>query len=229
MEMRCCKEKQQLQGSPLFPVCKWSEARAPVKQRHSASLPLSRCPKTAGGLHPAWPGTLDFPTFSRSSWFPPRSVLPISLWPWQNSWSWFHRKVTRSSDVIFRGRLFVPSPSNPSNLITLSPWRHHRTATPRDFTKQSASPWNYGTFWMFRSFSLGCITRRKGIKKASCRNGTRLLVLLCFLGCQTLIRGCNFWSHFECHATDSEIIRTRLCCYITLTYIVTFIINISLL
>ena len=144
-----------------------------------------------------------------SSWFPPRSVLPISLWPWQNSWSWFHRKVTRSSDVIFRGRLFVPSPSNPSNLITLSPWRHHRTATPRDFTKQSASPWNYGTFWMFRSFSLGCITRRKGIKKASCRNGTRLLVLLCFLGCQTLIRGCNFWSHFECHATDSAIIRTR--------------------
>ena len=52
----------------------------------------------------------------------------------------------------------------------------------------SASPWNYGTFWTFQCLSLGCITRRKGIKKASCRNGTRLFVLLCFLGCQTLIR-----------------------------------------
>ena len=39
-----------------------------------------------------------------------------------------------------------------------------RIATPRDFIKQSASPWNYWTFGTFRSISLGCITRRKGIK-----------------------------------------------------------------
>ena len=108
---------------------------------------------------------------------------------WQPLWSWFRRKVTSSLNVIFRGRLFVPSTSDPSNPVSFSPWRHHRTVTPRDFTKQSASPWNYWTFGTFRSFSLGCITRRKGIKKASCCDvchSTRLLVLLCFSGCQTL-------------------------------------------
>ena len=130
---------------------------------------------------------LDFPTFSDPPEFPQDLFSRFHHMEWQPLWSWFLRKMTSSLNVIFRGRLFVPSTSDPANPVSPLLWHHHEP--PSSGRHQlSASPWNYGTFGTFRPFSLGCITRRKCIKKASCRNGTRLLVLLCFLGCQTLIR-----------------------------------------
>ena len=67
--------------------------------------------------------------------------------------------------VKFRNVLFVTSPSN----------RH-----PRDVLFVPRIPVITGLSGSFHSQKLGKSTRRKGIKKASCRNGTRLLVLLCF-------------------------------------------------
>ena len=76
---------------------------------------------------------------------------------WQPHWSWFRRKVISSLNVIFRGRLFVPSTSDPSNLITLSPWRHHRTIPHRDDTNYPQALEITGLLGRFGLFLLGVL------------------------------------------------------------------------
>ncbi len=70
-----------------------------------------------------------------------------------------------------------------------------RTVTHRDDTNYPQALDISGHSGRFGLFLLGIFTRRKDIKKphaVTFRHSTRLLVLLCFLGCQTLNKFVNF-------------------------------------
>lgn len=117
--------------------------------------------------------------------------------------------ISSKSDKFFERHLpqtvfrSVPIRSVKSRLfLTVTPPSNHPHRDDTNYPK----PLILLNFWTFRCLSLGCITRRKGIKKASCRNGTRLLVLLCFSGCQTLIR-------FVIFRTNVSVTRHTFCLF----------------
>ena len=107
---------------------------------------------------------LDFPAFLDPPDFSKDLFSGFHYKEWQPLWSWFRRKVTSSLNVIFTdGFSFRPPPIR--QILSLL---HRDILTKRHSSGRyqiSTNLWNHWTFETYRYLSLGCTTRRKGIKK----------------------------------------------------------------